>query len=89
MAMYKVYLKYGFGVFNAEATRIEEKECYYNLSTDYEHVAVFDKDSVLAIINTDKAEREFASGDGVGKDNFTIPLPYIVNMTTKKGEEEC
>ena len=89
MAKYRVYLKDGMGVFDVEATTIEMKDCYYNISDNYEHVALFDIASVLAIINTDKAERVFASGDGVSKDNITIPLPYIVNMTKKKGDGEC
>lgn len=84
MANYRVYLKDGMGIFDVEATRIEEKECYYNLSDDYEHVAVFDKGSVLAIINTDKAERTFADGGVVSEEN--IKFPYIINMNTKKGD---
>lgn len=87
MTKYKVYLKDGLGVFNVEADIIEIESCYYTLSDHNEHSALFDKASVLAIINTDKAEREFASGGAVSVD--TINAPYIVNMTTKKGDGEC
>lgn len=57
MAKYRVYLKDGKGVFIAEATSIEVDDCYYNLFDNGEHIALFDKASVLAIINTDRAER--------------------------------
>ena len=70
VAKYRVYLKDGLGVFVAEATSIEVDDCYYNLFDDGEHIALFDKASVLAIINTDKAERAFADG-GVVKEGET------------------
>lgn len=87
MAKYRVYLKDGLGVFNVEADTIEIEDCYYTLSDHYEHSALFDKASVLAIINTDKAERVFASGGVVSIGN--IEPPYIVNLTAKEKEGDA
>lgn len=84
MAKYRVYLKDGLGVFDLEATNIESNDCDYNCFDDDDHVALFDKASVLAIINTDKAERTFADGGVVSIGN--IEPPYIVNLTAKKGD---
>lgn len=84
MAKYRVYLKDGMGVFNVEATNIEVNDCDYNFFDKNDHVALFDKASVLAIINTDKAERAFADGSAVSIGN--IEPPYIVNLTAKKGD---
>lgn len=71
MAKYRVYLKDGMGVFSAEATSIEVNDFEYTFFDKNDHVALFDKESVLAIINTDKAERAFASG-GVVKEGETL-----------------
>lgn len=84
MAKYRVYLKDGNGVFNVEATNIEENDCDYNLFDNNDHVALFDKASVLAIVNADKAERAFASGGVVSEEN--IKFPYIINYTVKGGD---
>lgn len=88
MAKYRVYLKDGLGVFVADAKRIALEDCYYALYGRNNFVALFDKESVLAIIDTDKADRVFASGGVVSEEN--IKFPYIVNYYTKKeGEAEC
>lgn len=71
MAKYRVYLKDGMGVFHVEATNIKTNDCNYNFFDRDDHVASFDKESVLAIINTEKAERAFASG-GVVKEGETL-----------------
>ena len=84
MANYRVYLKEGKGVFDVEATSIEANDCDYNFFDKNDHVALFDKESVLAIINTDKAERTFADGGAVSIGN--VEPPYIVNLTAKKGD---
>lgn len=84
MAKYRVYLKNGMGVFDLEATNIESNDCDYNCFDNNDHVALFDKASVLAIVNTDKAERAFASGGVVSGD--TINAPYIINRNAKEGD---
>lgn len=93
MAKYRVYLKDGKGIFDVEATRIDARHSsgeynFYDDEAEDAFAASFDMESVFAILNTDKAERAFASGGVVSEEN--IKFPYIVNYYTKKeGETEC
>lgn len=87
MAKYRVYLKDGMGIFDVEATSIEVNDCDYNFFDSGDHVALFAKESVLAIINTNKAERAFADGGVVSEE--CVKFPYIINMTTKEGDTSC
>lgn len=90
MAKYRVYLKEGKGIFDVEADSIYEDEgkTEFYVSNSDNAMAQFTSELVYAIIDTDKAKR-VDDNEPIAIKSSSIPLPYIVNMTTKKGDGEC